>query len=199
MHAVKEGYSEASKILKEEGAKIDQINQYGDTDQQDQDDQAIDESESCSSMTEFIEDLTVENLAFRLWEYSIRNSAFIISLFYSIVRYNIYILLILLCSVLLSLYHVALERGIIQNSILCVHSNIDFKNLTQASYLASIMNEQTAPCNNATMKIVHISLAEINLILSVALFVVFCYTQFAIYRICFSPKKFLRDCVDLNC
>ncbi|MBF8247030.1 MAG: disulfide bond formation protein B [Rickettsia sp.] len=110
-----------------------------------------------------------------------------------IMKYNILIICTIFCSILLSSYHLALEKGILKNSALCSSdTKINFQKTSIESYMKSGTNGKTIPCDKINKTIWNFSLTELNLLFSFFLFLTFLILNFNIYVKCFFPELFYR-------
>ena len=81
---------------------------------------------------------------------------------------NFFILLLILnfiFSFFISLYHFGIEQGIIQESTVCCVKN--FSEIISKEELLNKLNEKTISCKDVTFRILGLSLATINIVISI--------------------------------
>ena len=81
---------------------------------------------------------------------------------------NFFILLLILnfiFSFFISLYHFGIEQGIIQESTVCGVKN--FSEIISKEELLNKLNEKTISCKDVTFRILGLSLATINIVISI--------------------------------
>ena len=78
--------------------------------------------------------------------------------------------LIFLISTFLSAYHVGIEKGFFEESLVC-NLNNDLNNLNKEDLLKSL-NNQTVSCKDVTFRILGFSLATLNTIISMLISII---------------------------
>jgi disulfide bond formation protein DsbB len=82
--------------------------------------------------------------------------------------YSVLLLLIFLFSLLLSLYHLGIEQGLIAESNVCKSNNIG--SLTTKDAVLKSLQEITVSCKDVAFKIFDLSLTTYNIMLSLIMF-----------------------------
>ena len=72
---------------------------------------------------------------------------------------------------LISLYHFGIEQGFIEESLFCELSTTESDNLSKETILNQL-KENTISCKNVTFKILGLSLATINIFITLILSVI---------------------------
>jgi len=67
---------------------------------------------------------------------------------------------------LISLYHVGIEKGFYEESLICRLKELTGSELTKENILKQIENSSVVSCKNVTFRILGLSLATINVIIS---------------------------------
>ena len=82
--------------------------------------------------------------------------------------YSVLLMLIFLFSTIISIYHLGIEQGLIEESSICTSQNLDLN--TKEQILNSLM-ELNISCKNVAFKIFGLSLTTYNIFVSVFMFV----------------------------
>ena len=91
------------------------------------------------------------------------------------VFYNVLLLQIFAFSLIISLYHLSIEQGLLNESTLCLSKNIDL--LTKEDILNSFQTLKVS-CKDVTIKIFGLSLTTYNVFLSLIIFFISIKTYF---------------------
>ena len=91
------------------------------------------------------------------------------------VFYNVLLLQIFAFSIIISLYHLSIEQGLLNESTLCLSKNIDL--LTKEDILNSFQTLKVS-CKDVTIKIFGLSLTTYNVFLSLIIFFISIKTYF---------------------
>lgn len=83
--------------------------------------------------------------------------------------FNVLLLLIFAFSILISLYHIGIERGIIDENEVCASKNID---LIDKDDILKSLKEISINCKDVAFKIFGLSLTTYNMILSIIMFLI---------------------------
>ena len=80
------------------------------------------------------------------------------------------LILIFICSLAISGYHVGIENEIFYESVVCTNENFD---ITNKSKLLESLNNQTPSCKEVNFSIFGLSLATINFMISLLITIIF--------------------------
>ena len=83
--------------------------------------------------------------------------------------YSILLLLVFLFSIIISLYHLGIEQGIISESSICASDNV---NLITKDEILSSLREIRISCKDVAFKIFDLSLTTYNMMLSIIMFLI---------------------------
>ena len=111
----------------------------------------------------------------------------IILIFYYIKKKNLTFCSLLLIltfgfSLIISLYHLGIEQGLIDETSICVSKNINL--ITKEDILKSLLN-YTVSCKDVAFRILNLSLTTYNIFISILMFLI----SIKIYRITNDTKK----------
>jgi disulfide bond formation protein DsbB len=85
------------------------------------------------------------------------------------VFYSVLLLLVFLFSFIISLYHLGIEQGLIDESSICESNN---KNLITKEEILNSFQEIRISCKDVTFRIFDLSLTTYNIIISIILFLI---------------------------
>ena len=83
--------------------------------------------------------------------------------------YSVLLLLVFLFSFIISLYHLGIEQGLIDESSICLSSNKDL--ITKEEILNSLQ-EIRVSCKDVTFRVFDLSLTTYNIIISILMFLI---------------------------
>jgi len=85
--------------------------------------------------------------------------------------HNILLILVFSFSIIISVYHFGIEQGFFSETLVCEAKNLD-QNLSKEDILKQL-GKNTISCKTVTFRVLGLSLASINTIFSLVLFVIF--------------------------
>ena len=85
------------------------------------------------------------------------------------VFYSILLILIFSFSIIISIYHLGIEQGLIEESTVCASQNLDL--ITKEQVLKSL-NQLSISCKNVAFKMFGLSLTSYNIVLSILMFLI---------------------------
>jgi disulfide bond formation protein DsbB len=85
------------------------------------------------------------------------------------VFYSVLLLLVFLFSFIISLYHLGIEQGLIDESSICESNN---KNLITKEEILNSFQEIRISCKDVTFRIFNLSLTTYNMIISIIMFLI---------------------------
>ena len=80
-------------------------------------------------------------------------------------RFILLLILVFLAATILSLYHLSIEQGFIEESLVC--NSKDGSNLLSKEDILKQLQEKTVSCKDVTFKILGLSLTTYNIIVSI--------------------------------
>ena len=83
--------------------------------------------------------------------------------------YSVLLILVFLFSIIISIYHLSIEQGFINESTVCASENINL--LTKEEVLNSL-NELSISCKDVAFKIFGFSLTTYNMMMSIIMFII---------------------------
>ena len=83
--------------------------------------------------------------------------------------YSVLLLLVFLFSIIISLYHLGIEQGLLEESNICETNNT---NLITKEEILNSLQEMRISCKDVTFKIFDLSLTTYNMIISVLMFLI---------------------------
>lgn len=85
------------------------------------------------------------------------------------VFYNILLLQIFAFSILISLYHLGIEQGLVKESSVCISDNT---NLITKENILNSLKELKVSCKDVTFRVFNLSLTTYNMFLSIIMFLI---------------------------